>query len=387
MKTRRNKLCVVLLSIITVSGCLTSCGTADNKDITNSAEDNSLIIERASEGLIFDLNYAETGYVLSGIGNCTDNDIVIPSTYNDLPVTEIGNYAFKDCEELTSVTIPNSVTWIGMQAFDGCTGFTSITIPDSVVWIGPEAFAMCGDLTSITLGSGLVWLDDPFYGTSCENLYVQSLSQWLMLERADAYSVPLFKKDSGYSVLYINNEIPTNVVIPSDITKIGFKSFYGCVNLISVTIPNSVTKIEDAAFMNCTSLTEVTIPDSVTEINVAAFSNCSNLRKATISNNLTTIGHSAFYQCTSLTDVIIPDSVTKIEGFAFGECTSLKDIVIPDSVVEIETAAFSECSDSMNIYCEAKAKPENWEDWLNGCDAEVYWGDEWEYVNGVPTLK
>ena len=69
---------------------------------------------------------------------------VIPNS-----VKWIGDCAFGDCSELTSITIPNSVTGIGEKAFYGCSGLTSVTIPESVTEIGYKAFYGCSRLTSI----------------------------------------------------------------------------------------------------------------------------------------------------------------------------------------------------------------------------------------------
>ena len=96
--------------------------------------------ERASEGLEYSLNSDGNGYTVTGIGTCTDTEIVIPSKHNSKPVTSIDVRAFYNCIGLTSVTIPNSVTSIGESAFSGCTGLTSVTIPDSVTRIGYSAF-------------------------------------------------------------------------------------------------------------------------------------------------------------------------------------------------------------------------------------------------------
>ncbi|MBP0970456.1 MAG: leucine-rich repeat protein, partial [Oscillospiraceae bacterium] len=74
---------------------------------------------------------------------CTDlTSITIPDS-----VTRIGNHAFSDCTGLTSVTIPDGVTLINQCAFSGCTGLTSITIPESVTSISQSAFEDCNDLT------------------------------------------------------------------------------------------------------------------------------------------------------------------------------------------------------------------------------------------------
>ena len=70
-------------------------------------------------------------------------------------VTTIGENAFRDCSNLTSVTIPNSITEIGGRAFEGCRELTSVTIPNSVTKIGDSAFAGCRSLKNFTFGSGL----------------------------------------------------------------------------------------------------------------------------------------------------------------------------------------------------------------------------------------
>ena len=58
-------------------------------------------------------------------------------------VKVIGNNAFKRCEFLTNINIPNSVTNIGYEAFDCCVSLTSINIPNSVTNIGNSAFWLC----------------------------------------------------------------------------------------------------------------------------------------------------------------------------------------------------------------------------------------------------
>lgn len=64
-------------------------------------------------------------------------------------VTTIGDYAFWYCSNLTSVTIPDSVTSIGSYAFRGCRNLDSVTIPDSVTSIGNNTFSNCISLTSV----------------------------------------------------------------------------------------------------------------------------------------------------------------------------------------------------------------------------------------------
>ena len=230
-----------------------------------------------SKGLEFSLYEDGSSYIVY-CGTCTEKDVVIPSIYNDLPVSGIGDNAFDCCASLTSVVIPDSITSIGNWAFFFCDSLTSIDIPDSVTDIGDHAFDGCASLTS--------------------------------------------------------------VVIPDSITSIGNWAFFFCDSLTSIVIPDSVTDIGDNAFDCCTSLTSVVIPDSVTSIGNHAFSSCKSLISIVISNSITSIGEFTFSGCSSLTSIIIPDGVTSIGSWAFSDCESLTCIVIPDSVTDIGISAF-----------------------------------------------
>ncbi len=96
------------------------------------------------------------GCTVVGIGTATEVEhLDIPAMYNGVPVKIIGEDAFRDCKNLKSVTIPNSVKTIGKYAFLGCDGLTEVKIPDSVTKIGESAFRMCYDLTSVIIGDGL----------------------------------------------------------------------------------------------------------------------------------------------------------------------------------------------------------------------------------------
>jgi hypothetical protein len=83
-------------------------------------------------------------------------------TYFTIPnsVTSIGNNAFLDCENLTSVTIPNNVTSIGDWAFTSCSSLTSVTIPNSVTRIGDGAFQICTSLSSVTISNRVASIGD-----------------------------------------------------------------------------------------------------------------------------------------------------------------------------------------------------------------------------------
>ena len=228
-----------------------------------------------------------TGYAGSG------GAVNIPARINGLPVTCIGNCAFLFCDNLTSVTIPETVTTIGHYAFNCCCGLTSLNIPDNVTNIGDSAFQYCTGLTTVTIGNG-----------------VSSIARY---------------------------------------------AFDGCTSLTSVTIPHNVTSIGDYAFRSCTSLTNVIMANSITNIGTFAFGFCSGLSCVSIPGSLWGIGDFMFYHCTNLINVAIGSGITNISSHMFDGCGNLRSITIPSSITGIEDYAFSYCSSLTAVYCKGDA--------------------------------
>ena len=163
---------------------------------------------------------AREAWIGNGFGKNPDYRLVIENlTLEHVrfidDVTEIGMYAFDNCQLMSSITIPEGVTKIGDVAFRGCVSLTDITIPDSVTYIGEDAFRVCENLSSIT--------------------------------------------------------------IPEGVTSIEIFAFSGCHKLTSVTIPSSVTEIRGVAFYDCPALMSITVPAGVTEVGFGAFLDCPNL--------------------------------------------------------------------------------------------------------------
>ena len=352
------KLCAVALSALMLAGA----GAIGSVPFI----DTSLTVsaETTNGEFRYEVN-AEGGITITGYKG-SDTLVTIPDTIDGRRVTSIGEYAFCDCESLTSVTIPDSVTSIGYRAFEDCTSLTSVTIPDSVTSIGNEAFYNCKSLTSVTIPDSVTSIGysafsgTPFYENDTRELVI--------------YGKVLYK--------YIGTQ--TKVIIPNSVTSIGDYAFCGCYSLTSVTIPDSVTSIGYSAFERCTSLTSVTIPDSVTSIGEDAFRVCESLTSVTIPDSVTSIGKFAFYGCKSLTSATIPDSVTSIGYGAFGRCTSLTSVTIPDSVTYIGNVAFKDCTSLTSVTIPDSVTSIG-KDAFAGCDniAEViYYGTE-ESFNAI----
>lgn len=195
--------------------------------------------------------------------------VVIPSEIDGLPVTSIESDAFKKCDNLTSVTIPNTVKYIGHSAFFDCNSLTSITIPSSVTSVTYMSFAKCGSLTSITVDKN--------------NQYF-----------CDIDGV-LFSKDKKTLVAYPAGKPLDKYIVPNSVIDIFDCAFYGCLNLTEVVLPNSIKYIEMCTFYDCINLTKITIPNSVTQIKDYSFTGCNNLTSVVIPSSVKTIEDEAFF--------------------------------------------------------------------------------------------
>lgn len=176
---------------------------------------------KPSEGLAYeqvnigDEENPEMVYQVSGIGECKDTQIIIPATYEGLPVLGISPRAFLTLKTLTYVHLPEGATSIGEWAFQGCSQLRRVEIPSTVNHIGREAFDECLRLSEI--------------------------------------------------------------VIPEGVSIIFESTFEDCAKLTTVTIPSTLEVIMDYAFSGCRSLTEISIPSRVQRIEYNAFKNCDGL--------------------------------------------------------------------------------------------------------------
>jgi len=185
-------------------------------------------------------------------------------------VTSIGNYAFANCENLTSINL-NGVTSIGAFAFTGCTTLPTVNL--NSVTVGESAFSSCG-LQYVSISGSMKRIEAGTFA-KCQSL--------------------------------------NHVDFPSDLEYIGNGAFYNCGfrSFTQYDFPNSLKTIGDRAFADCSSLSSIVLPASVTSIGSSAFARC-DLSSITIPENVTTIGSSAFEGNTKITSVTFPKNITFI---------------------------------------------------------------------------
>ena len=163
----------------------------------------------------------------------------------------IGDSAFSNCKNLTTVELGGGVTSIGKSAFLKCTKLPSITIGNGVISIGASAFNGCTALTNANIGSGAIGANA---FQDCSRL--------------------------------------ANVTLGDGVTSIGANAFLRCTELTSMNIGSSVRTIENYAFSGCTALEEVTIPAA--QVKSGAFSKATALKRVTFGNDVTNIAAGVF---------------------------------------------------------------------------------------------
>lgn len=232
-------------------------------------------------------------------GNCTQDSI-------------LGNYAFSELDKLITVKCPKSVKQI-YGAFKNCNNLRSVVLPEQLEYIGKEE----------DWGSG----NGPF--SNCVNL------KNIIFNGC---------KEIGNNTFYGCSAIQ-QINIPEGVTRIGENAFYGCRSLESIIIPNGVETIEMSAFESCDNLRKINFPPSLKTINRFAFRYCSSLDSISLPG-LNSIGDEAFNGCTNLLELRVPSTLEKIEDGAFSGCHLEKVYAYTVLPISINQNTFSNFSNT-----------------------------------------
>ena len=201
--------------------------------------------------------------------NNYEGNIVIPQIVsykgNEFQITSLEDSCFKNCSNLTSITLPEGITSLGEYCFRGCSSLTSITLPKGITSLRAGCFSRCSSLTSITL--------------------------------------------------------------PEGITSLRNHCFHGCSSLTSITLPKGITSLENACFYDCTSLTSLTLPEGITSLGDGCFSGCSSLTNISFPSSLKKLYDNIFKYATQNKRIIInattPPDIRSYGDYAFidSNCT------------------------------------------------------------------
>ena len=198
--------------------------TAENSSAPTASPMPDLV---PSEGLSFTVY--DTYCHVSGFGTCTDIEMVIPETYQGLPVTGIGDYAFA---QFNQVYYPNITNFVKIK---------KLYLPKTITYIGYNAFWASPDLEEIYIFSS----QPVFVGAAaffeCESLR-QVYSDKLLLSNKSIFSAcPSL----------------TTISIGEGTSSMGINLLNNCTNLKSLTIPADVTELPVTMCNNCQNLTDI----------------------------------------------------------------------------------------------------------------------------------
>lgn len=282
-------------------------------------------------------------------------DIVIPASveYNgtSYAVVEIGEKAFYNNNELTSVSMPNTIQYIDDKSFYKVP-ITEITLSKNLIEIGVEAFAL-SSITNIVFPNTL-----KKFGSSC------------------FWGCPKL----------------TSIIIPDKVETIGWSAFDNCESLETVYIGSGVSEIDDYAFLRSPKLQSITvsssnksfcdidgvlfnksktsilcypamhgdiytIPETVKTIEIACFAYLESLKQVVLPYGLETISYSAFEFCSNLNIKNFPKTITSFKDRSFSYCKSLTSVSFGPNIREIEGYCFEECTSLETVVCEASYPP------------------------------
>ncbi len=234
----------------------------------------------------------------------------------DKQLTTIHDYAFSECENLESITIPDSVTEFGKYLFDCCPNLKH------------------------------------FYGK-----YASDDNKCLIC--------------NGRLLAFADRTDLLEYTIPDGVTILESGSFTEFDNIISIAFPNSLEKINDYVFSNCWNLEKIVFGTGLKTIGAGAFDGCTYLTEIEIPDSVVSLGEEAFYGCDNLVTIDLGDGVETVGGWAFYECAKLETAIIGKNIKSLGEASFYNCKSLKNIYCSAVTPPALASDTFRGIPAAV----------------
>jgi len=265
--------------------------------------------------------YAYLGHIF-GATNYSGNNTYTPASLKTVEVTgdtDLGEYAFNNCQNIETILISGNPSQIGNRAFAYTYALKTIKLP----FIGRSAddTGSYGRLQSIFNGN------------------VSSTIETIILTGANGTNRDVIPDYAFSGISGVKN-----YVLPENITTIGNSAFQSNTSLETFVIPNSVTTLGTYAFNYCSNLTYVKLSENLTVISNYAFRSCYKLNNVTITSNITSIGEYAFDSCNSLTSINFENGLLNIGRYAFYNCSALQAITLPSTLTTVGEYAFYRCS-------------------------------------------
>lgn len=262
----------------------------------------------ADTGFAFD----ESTGTITGYYGSVEAQLTIPSTINNVTVTNIASSAFYESNALEKVTLPSTIQTIGASAFEGCSNLIEVENRSSVITsVGQRAFADCPSLRTISLPQNAIiqeasvsLADNACAFKGSPNVVVYGVKESLVEDYASRYNIAFISLSKSSAIVGFNSNGSgtTDIVIPN------------IVNGSAITLYSST-------FANNTELTGVTL-NNVTMIRPHLFENCTNLKRV-VGLKVAKVYYNSFSNCSSLETLYLPAATNFIGDVIFDGCSNL----------------------------------------------------------------
>ena len=278
--------------------------------------------------------------------------VEIPSEIDGLTVTQIGAEAFKSCELLTSVSIPDTVIDLGNEAFAECTNLVKLHIGDGITTIYDDAFYGTNNVEEVFIGKNLESVGVFYFFTNLKTITVDIENIRFVSE-----DNVLFNTAGTTLYKYPAQSDRTEYTVPESVERIEHNAFYKAVNLEKINLSASLKDIGEYAFLGCSSLKSISIPKGVIELYYGAFANCKSLESVALTYNIRTINEEVFAGCENIKDVYYNESESSWNRMAvlpgnepLKEATIHYNTAGPDAVVDSGKCGDSDSDIKWELY-------------------------------------
>ncbi|MBQ8765535.1 MAG: leucine-rich repeat protein [Clostridia bacterium] len=290
----------------------------------------------------------------------TATQVTVPAEIDGYTVYGVGDSAFRNNTEITTVTVTSGVKAIGAAAFENCESLATITLPSTIMHFGEKAIYNTAYYNDDSNWKKNV-SDSSSGGTSIGGSGNDSEMDWEDIIASNLEYLYLGKIlveasfSGAYSIKYGTTVIAdgafagssaVSVTLANQTATIGENAFKDCTKLTSVKLSSNLEYIGKSAFENCTSLVDITLPEKDIQMYASAFyntgyyNNTDNWNGDVLYYNTIAIGVNE--DCSL---AVIQDGTTKI----IAEALLDKDVLIPASVTDISPEAFTS-SENVTIY-------------------------------------
>ena len=375
----------LLVTMLLGTLSLFSCRKETPKD---SPDDTSV----ASEGLTYQLDAQGNGYIVTGMGTCTDTRLVIPSTYNGLPVISIAKGAFQaktpPVEEQPDSTKPDKnkkekkeglvlpARTLSIPTFLADLHLLADTLPDieeESASSTPTEETPEANITEIVIPDSVMDIgDEAFYG--CEALATFDVSNLINLIGTDAFKDTAYYLDEAnwtgdalYLEEYLVEVRPTvsgEWTVREGTVNIASNAFEGCTGITAVSFPSSLRFVGNMAFFGCTGISEIDLAIPGIQVGNNAFEGCTALTTVKIATNDTPnappVKSNLGIRNDQVDEVFMPGGGTEfafdptadpeliysatIGNCAFEDCTALTSVTLGSNIGHVGYGAFAGCT-------------------------------------------